>query len=58
MKYAIDKDWTVADLNLAAAKIRQASITSDELQAEELAELVVTLDPITTGFMEDLQLVI
>jgi hypothetical protein len=26
----------------------------DDLSREDLAELIVTLDPITTGFMEDL----
>jgi len=25
---------------------------------EDLAELVVTLDPVTTGFMQDLQLIV
>jgi hypothetical protein len=32
--------------------------SAEDLRLEDLAELIVTLDPITTGFMEDLQFVI
>jgi hypothetical protein len=32
--------------------------SQEEFKLEELAELIVTLDPYTTGFMQDLQLVI
>jgi len=38
--------------------LRRAKSEIDENSIEDLAELIVTLDPYTTGFLQDLKLVV